>query len=43
MLPMRIDFCGVAEFVEDIKDVKNARSIAIVIKSDRITYKRVYE
>jgi hypothetical protein len=43
MLPMRIDFCKVAEFVEDIKDVKNVTSITRVTKSDGISYKRVYD
>jgi len=42
MLPMKDDSYVVAEFVEDILDVKNGTSYIIVTKNDGMTYKRVY-
>ncbi|MDG1038481.1 MAG: LexA family transcriptional regulator [Polaribacter sp.] len=42
MLPMKDNSYVVAEFVEDILDVKNGTSYIIVTKNDGMTYKRVY-
>jgi transcriptional regulator with XRE-family HTH domain len=42
MLPMKDGSYVVAEFVEDIRDVKNGTSYIIVTKNDGMTYKRVY-
>jgi len=42
MLPMKDNSYVVAEFVEDILDVKNGTSYIIVTKNDGICYKRVY-
>lgn len=42
MLPMKDNSYVVAEFVEDILDVKNGASYIIVTKNDGMTYKRVY-
>jgi transcriptional regulator with XRE-family HTH domain len=43
MLPMKDGSYVVAEFVEDIIDVKNGTSYIIVTKNDGMTYKRVYD
>ncbi|ARV06134.1 XRE family transcriptional regulator [Polaribacter sp. SA4-10] len=43
MLPMKDGSYVVAEFVEDIKEVKNGTSYIIVTKNDGMTYKRVYD
>ncbi|WP_341222198.1 XRE family transcriptional regulator, partial [Polaribacter atrinae] len=42
MLPMKDGSYVVAEFVENITDVKNGTSYIIVTKNDGMTYKRVY-
>jgi len=42
MLPMKDGSYVVAEFVEDIYDVKNGTSYIVVTKNDGLTYKRVY-
>lgn len=42
MLPMKDGSYVVAEFVEDITDIKNGTSYIIVTKNDGLTYKRVY-
>ncbi len=43
MLPMKDGSYVVAEFVENITDVKNGTSYIIVTKNDGMTYKRVYD
>ncbi len=43
MLPMKDGSYVVAEFVEDIIDVKSGTSYIIVTKNDGMTYKRVYD
>ena len=42
MLPMKDGSYVVAEFVEDIKNVKSGSSYIIVTKNDGMTYKRIY-
>ena len=42
MLPLKDDSYVVADFVEDLLDVKNGTSYIIVTKNDGMTYKRVY-
>lgn len=42
MLPMKDGSYVVAEFVEDVFDVKSGTSYIIVTKNDGMTYKRVY-
>jgi transcriptional regulator with XRE-family HTH domain len=42
MLPMKNGSYLVAEFVEDLMDVKSGTSYIIVTKNDGMTYKRVY-
>ena len=42
MLPMKDGSYVVAEFVENITDIKNGTSYIIVTKNDGMTYKRVY-
>lgn len=42
MLPMKDGSYVVAEYVEDLRDIKSGTSYIIVTKNDGLTYKRVY-
>ncbi|WP_405606230.1 XRE family transcriptional regulator [Polaribacter sp. Asnod1-A03] len=42
MLPMKDGSYVVAEFVEDIKNIKSGDSYIVITKNDGLTYKRVY-
>ncbi len=42
MLPLKDGSFVVAEFVENVLDVKNGRTYVVVIANDGMTYKRIY-